>query len=194
MGGGREPGIKATQIQSSLAVAERLAGDRVEQLQAAIGTEMLAKIRDAIKTAWVPVQADIALANAVESTCGPGSDYERSRQATTDSMNRKLLRPFIEGVRKVFGLSPKGLFKTCQRGWNSVYRDCGQPRYVDLGENAAALDFQDMPVQVLASDVYLRAIAGGLHALLDVCHVHGTIVPKDVDPRARTVRFLVTWR
>lgn len=190
----RRPGIKATQIQSSLAVAEQLARERVARLHAAMGADTLGTIRGAIKTSWVPVEADIALAHAVESVCGFGTDYERSRRATAASLDQKLLRPFIEGVRKVFGLSPKGLFKTCQRGWNGVYKDCGQPQYVDLGERAAALDFSEMPLQVLDSDIYLRAIAGGLHALLDICHVEGEIVAKDVDARARTVRFQIEWR
>ncbi len=193
MGVRRQPQIKATQVKVSLTVAERLASHRVEELHDAIGPEPLAKIRNAINTAWLPVEMDIVLSHAVESTCGPQSDYERARQSLTASMDRKLLRPFIEGVRKVFGLSPKGLLKTSQRAWSSLYRDCGKLRFVDLGPDSAALDFTEMPAQVLASEVYLRAIAGGLHALLDLAEVQGEVLVEGLDPRDREVRFRVTW-
>lgn len=190
----RQPQIKATQVKVSLTIAERLAGERVQELHDAIGPESLAEIRSAIGTAWLPLEVDIALSHAVEATCGPESDLERARQSLTASMDQKLLRPFIEGVRKVFGLSPKGLLKTSRRAWSSLYRDAGRPRFVDLGANAAALDYEEMPDAVLASEVYLRAIAGAFHALLDLAGVEGEVFVEALDPRARSVRFRVTWR
>ncbi|MGH1343575.1 MAG: hypothetical protein ACRBN8_18605 [Nannocystales bacterium] len=191
---GGQPQIKATQVKVSLTIAERLAGERVQELHEAIGAESLALIRDAIGTSWIPLDVDIVLSHAVEATCGPRSDFERARQSLTASMDQKLLRPFIEGVRKVFGLSPKGMLKTSRRGWSSLYRDGGKPEFVDLGANAAALDFVEMPDAVLASEVYLRAISGAFHALLDLCGVQGEVFVEALDPRARTVRFRLTWQ
>lgn len=189
----RKPQIKATQVKVSLTIAERLAGERVQELHDAIGAESLAKIRNAISTAWIPLQVDIVLSHAVEATCGPNSDFERARESLTTAMDQRLLRPFIEGVRKVFGLSPKGLLKTSRRAWSSLYRGGGEPRFVDLGADTAALDFEEMPAEVLASEVYLRAIAGAFQALLDLAAVQGEVFVESVDTAAGTVRFRMTW-
>jgi len=170
-----------------------MAGERIAALHAALGEAVLAQIHGAIRTTWLPIEVDVALAEAVESTCGPNSDYERARQSLLESMERSFLRPFVEGVRKVFGLSPKGLLKTCQRAWGGLYRDCGEPRFLDLAVNSAALDFRSMPAAMLESAVYLRAIAGALHALLDLCHTEGQIEVEAVDRERRAVRFVVTW-
>jgi hypothetical protein len=188
-----QPRMKAAQIKNSLAVAERMAGDRAAALREAIGPEVWETIEGAVRTDWLPLSVDIALSRAVEDVCGPGRDRERSRTSTGENLNARLLAPFVEGVRKVFGLSPKPALKVSPRAWKTVYKDCGDSRFVDVSEREAALDFENMPREVLESPLYLSAIAGGLHAVLDMCGVEGHVEPRDADVAAGTVRFLVTW-
>lgn len=185
--------MKAAHLARNLTFAEQFAGARVGRLHEELGAERVETIRSAVKTDWIPIEVDIALSRAVELVCGPGSDRERARESTRESMNARLLRPFVDGVQKLFGLNPESVLKVSPRAWSTVYRSCGSARAQHLDGQQAALDFEHMPSLLLSQPLYLSSIAGGLHAILDLCRVNGDVKPVRPDPGAGTMRFLFTW-
>lgn len=160
---------------------------------AAAGAATIGAIEEAIKTDWVPVSIDMALSAATAEVLGVPFDRERARQSTLRSMRARLLAPVVEGVRKIFGLKPKPAIKMTQRGWHQIYRNCGSPVFVDVSETSASLIFEKMPAEALACADYLVSIAGGLHAILDICHAEGDVTVGEVDAEAQTVRFDFSW-
>lgn len=187
------PAMKAGHLKANLEIARDLAGDAEPAFLAAMGDAMVEEIEGSLKTAWLPIELDMAVSRATCTVLGAHADRERARESTRRSMNTRILAPIVEGVRKVFGMTPKPALKVTRRGWHAIYRNCGQPEFIDLGEGAADLLFEEMPAAALASNNYLFSIAGGLHAILDICRVEGTVEVGEVDPEAKKVRIEFRW-
>lgn len=185
--------IKASLVHNSIQAIEVVGPGRTAEVLAYLDPDFAAQIQSAAKTTWLPVEIDIAFAEAVEAVLGPGQDRERSRAGTMLSMNSTLLKPVIDGVRKIFGFSPPAVIRTTTRAWTHLYRNCGRPSFEETSSNQAALVY-DFPKIVADNQLYLRSIAGGLHACLDLCQVEGTVVPVVRNRSTGEVAFEFEWR
>lgn len=188
-----QPQMKAGHIKQNLVLGEELAGARVEDFRRVLGAKAIEEIESVSKVAWLPVALDIHLNHAIEEICGPGSNRARSRASTHESLSGGLLGPLVEGVRRVFGLNPSSVMKVLPRGWGALYRNCGVAKVVKLDDKRAAVDFRELPPLVVNDAIYLDSVAGGFHALLDICAVEGDVTVEDPNSDAGTVRFLFVW-
>jgi hypothetical protein len=185
--------IRAALPRQSLRVIEELAGLAHREFLARLGTERLGQIRGAGHLDWLPIEIDLDLCRAVAEVLGPEVERERGRRCVRTLLDTPLLRPFIAGVDMLFGLEPAALIGQVPRGWHAVYREAGRVRYeVGVGLRRS-LVFEEMPPNMVASGIYLEAIAGALHSLFDLCRVEGSVevVCADVD-RSR-VEFEFCW-
>jgi|GEM_PF-1032701 len=191
------PRIKGAQLQNSLHTARDMAQAeaRLAVLEAKLGPDYLAEVASFTRTEWISVEFDIRLSHAVESCLGRGADYERARRSTGRSFESKLLQPFVEGAVRLFGLSPKAMIKLVRRGWTSLYQNCGEAdaAFGDDDAPTAALTLSRLPDVVYNDAVYLQAIAGGLHAILDVCQVKGTVEVQGKSPARKSATFAFKW-
>ncbi len=180
-------------MQHSLAVIERIAGAATPRVFARIGPERLAQIRAAARLDWLPVELDVALAEAVAAELGPAADRERARRSITSSIESPFLRPFLVGVQTIFGLEPAALIRQAPRVWSAVYRDAGRLDY-EIGEGAERiLIYSEIPASVVASAVYLDALAGASESLFDLCRSEGRVTVAAVDPQRRRAELRFSW-
>lgn len=194
MRGDGRPVIKASHLKNNIAALELIAPGRTPDVLAALDRTVLGDIEGSAKTAWLPVEHDIALAEAIESVLGPGSDHARSRASTRMSMESTLLKPIIDGIQKIFGLAPTPVIRSVARAWAQVYRNCGLPRFEHGTGTRAVLVYEGFPPSVIDSPLYLKSISGGLHACLDLCKVEGTCIPKVRDRAAGEVEYVFEWQ
>ncbi|KIG14517.1 hypothetical protein DB30_06744 [Enhygromyxa salina] len=187
------PSIRAIQVVHSLRALELVSGGEHERALRRMRPESLARIRDARRFDWLPVALDVELSHAVADEFGPVVAAARSRQSLGQSTGTPLLRPFIDGVVKLFGLEPSSMFRQVPLGWNAVYRDAGRMRYEVSSGADRSLIYEDVPVVILESRVYLDAIASALHSLLDLCNADGAIEVATIDRERARVQLRVTW-
>ncbi|PRQ05511.1 hypothetical protein [Enhygromyxa salina] len=187
------PSIRAIQIEHSLRALELVAVGEHERALDRMRPESLARIREARRFEWLPVALDVELTEAVADEFGPAVAAARSRQSLGHSTRTTLLRPFIDGVIKLFGLDPSSMFRQVPLGWNAIYRNAGRMRYEVSAGSDRALIYEEVPVVILGSRVYLDAIAAALHSLFDLCKVDGEIEVAEIDPSRARVELRVTW-
>lgn len=187
--------IRAAQVQHSLAVVATLAPDAQAHARvlARIDPHALTRVREASRVDWLPLAIDLELSAAVEAELGPGQDRERARLAVLESMRSPLLQPFVHGVQTIFSLEPAALLRQAPRAWQAVYRGAGQIRYA-VGEGAErVLVFDGLPAEVVASPVYLEAIAGAFASVFTLCKVEGTAEVARVEVAQRRAELRFSW-
>lgn len=156
-------------------------------------SETLARIHAASRIDWLPIEFDLEIAEAVAAVLGRTCDRERARQSVRMSLESPLLRPFIVGVQTIFGLEPASVIRQAPRGWLAVYRNAGALEY-RIGQGAErVLVYSDIPERVVASALYLDAIAGAFESLLDLCGVEGSVSVEAVDPQRRRAELRFSW-
>ena len=186
--------IRARQVEHSLRALELVSGREHERALGRMRPESLAQIRDSGRFDWLPIGLDVELSQAVADEFGPAFAASRSRMSMRQSLDTPLLRPFIDGVDKLFGLEPSSVFRQVPRGWHAIYRDAGRMRYEVMSAGSQrVLIYEEVPAVVLDSRVYLEAIAGALGGLLDICKVEGCVRVVDVAAARARVELLVSW-
>jgi len=194
MRGDGQARIKASQIMNNLAAVELIGPGRVDEVRAALPPEVLREVDQAAKTAWLPLEYDIALAEAIERVFGPGSDRERSRTSTRLSTESSLLRPILDGIQKIFGLTPPAVIRATTFAWGQLYRNCGEVKFKELAANRALLTYEGLPTAILDSPLYLASIGGGLHACLDLCKVEGSVRHRIQSRAEGKVEYEFEWQ
>jgi hypothetical protein len=185
--------IRAAQLQHSLAAIERIAEGAHERVFARMQPETRARIRAASWIDWLPIELDLELAEAVAAELGPAADRQRARMSIQLSVESPLLRPFIVGVQTSFTLEPGSVIRQAPRGWLAIYKSAGTLEY-QIGQGAErVLVYSDIPAQVVASALYLDAIAGAFESLFDLCRVEGSVSVEAVDPRRRRAELRFSW-
>ena len=186
--------IRVNQLKSNWATSKLMAGEgRVADLEAALGPERSRMLAECGRLSWVPIEVDVALSRAVESVVGEGMAYHRTRRSVAATMDTTLMRPLLDGARRVFGLDPRKALKLVKQGWTVVFKDCGHADYECLEDTSAVVRLFDLPEVMLGTPSYVRAIAGSMHGLLDVCGVEGTTEVLEASLDTRRLELMLEW-
>lgn len=174
-------------------MAVETGGDAEARLVARLGPEKIARFESCGRLSWVPLEEDLALSNAVEAVLGEGVDYERSRRSTAENMSSPLMRSFLEGARRLFGLDPASALKLVKSGWVTVFKDCGQAAHDPRGPGESVVRITDAPDAMVLAPSYVRALAGAMHGLLDVCEVEGIAEVVQASIKTHVVEIRLRW-
>lgn len=185
--------FRAKQLEHSLRALEIVSGGEHERALGRMRPESLDQIRGAGRFDWIPIELDVEFSQAIADEFGPVIAAERPRLSMRRSLDTPLLRPFIEGVDRLFGLDPSNVFRQVPRGWFAIYRNAGRMRYEVGAGSQRTLIYEDVPTVIVDSRVYLDAIAAGLHSLLDLCKVEGSVEVVNIDAARARVEILVIW-
>jgi hypothetical protein len=155
--------------------------------------ESLAAIRSASWFDWLPLEFDIELAHAVAKVLGPAKDRERACQSVLLAFQSPLLRPFLIGVEKVFGLQPGPLIRQSTRAFQAVFREAGWMAYAVGQGNQRVLVWSEVPALVLEDRLYLDAIAGAYEALFVLCKLDGSVAVAAIDLARHRAELWFSW-
>lgn len=184
--------MRASHLKSNLEALRDLGPDAEARVRAAV-PEVVREVEEAVRVAWLPLELDVRLTEAVERA----TDEERLRAWGRDAIARSaegpLLRPILAALERL-GLTPHVALKRVPHGWSLIYRDCGEIGYERLGEREAVLVQDDAPEAMLRSEPYVIGIAGAFDGVMALSGGHGGRAEIAIEPAARRVRYTCRWR
>lgn len=186
------PLMRASYLQSNVESLGRL-GARTEADIRRRAVRAVEEIERALRTAWLPLQLDIELTDAIEQLAGRDATRELARHAIAVSAEGPLLRPFLRALKAV-GLTPHAGFKVAPKAWRSVYRFCGELEVERDDDRAVTLTQHDAPEAILYSEAYQVGIAGALEGVVLLTGGAAPSVEPEAHGPLRRVRYRCTWR
>ena len=187
---GTSPVIRVRHLKENVAALDCFDSE----VQAAIRRDLgdtVGLVERSASSAWLPIEVDIELGEAVGRACGEDGVYEWSRRALERSMGGPLLSGIVRGALGMFGPDPKGLLKLVPRSISSVYRNCGTWSSTEISAKAVDLHWHEVPQAFKASELSQVGFAGAFVAVLDVVRASGeatcAATPDGID-------FRIRWR
>jgi hypothetical protein len=153
----------------------------------------LQAIEQAARVAWLPVELDIEVTEAVAAEAGEEGLRAWARQAMIENLGGPLLGSFLQAALRLFGRNPHRIIKKGSSAFESVMRGCGQIHVEDPHDHSFRVVLGRVPGVLLRSPVYLRGIAGSLEAVLSVANIAGEVVTESIVAAERRAVYRVRW-
>ena len=184
--------MRASHLLSNVGALGSLGAQAAAQIREQAATP-IAEIERSIRTAWLPLQLDIELTDAIEAAVGRERMRDLAREAIAVSAEGPLLGPFVRALHAV-GLSPHAAFRVAPKAWKGVYRYCGELEVERTGEREVTITQREAPAEILESDSYAHGIAAAFEGVV--------LIAGGREPRAsmervavhRRIRYSCGWR
>jgi hypothetical protein len=190
---GDSPRILATFVQSSLEEMDKLDAAVGERVRAGLEPAVLEEIEKASSISWLPVELDVALTECFFEVAGSERATRAFREALTRSIERPLLRPFVEGALALFGRDPAKLLRWVPKVWSLLYRDCGEMTCPLTSAGAARLELSGLPACIVGSSCYLTGTAATISAFFDFLEIEGRVAVEGPRPATGCAAFEIRW-
>ena len=187
-----EPAIRASFFHANLAALSALGADAERRVRARIPAELLREIEEAARVAWLPVEHDVLLTDAIDAELGRAALRRWARDGVLRATEGPLLSPIVRSARAIFGITPASMLRRAPQAWRMLYRDCGRLVYEAVGERGARVELLDSPAVLLRSTPYLDGLGAGLEAAM-VLTGHQGEARLAVDTAAGRARYACTW-
>lgn len=186
------PAVRASFFHANLAALAALGEENERRVRARIPAALLREIEDAVRVAWLPVEHDVMLTEAIEAELGRATMRRWARDGVIRATEGPLLSPILRSARAIFGLTPASLLRRTPQVWSLLYRDCGRLAYEATGERGAIVELVDGPPVLVRSAAYLDGLGAGIEAAI-VLAGHEGAARLAIDPNARTARYTCAW-
>lgn len=183
--------MRASHIDSNLRSLAALGEERQRAILAQV-PEVVRAVDTASRVAWLPLELDVQLTDAVERTCGREPMKRWARDAITRSAEGWLLRPVLVGL-SALGITPEGALQRVPSGWPLVYRDCGEVHYQHADPHGITLVHSDVPAAMIESPTYLQGIAGAFEGVAEIGGARQVRSSVDVDRERGLVFYRCEW-
>jgi hypothetical protein len=186
------PAVRARYLKTMLVTLGRFGG-AAEAVRARVGAPLFEQIDGETPTAWLPIECNVVLVEAIALELGPERAHAYFREAANQVYETSLFKGFVHMASNLFGLTPATYVKLAPKGWSLAYRDGGEFTAFSRGENEASLEFRQVP-RPCATAVWLEAARSSFYSCFDLCGaVDGRIEWGELDLRARRAVFLFRW-
>lgn len=152
------PEIRAALVKSDLSSARAL--EAAPRILAAISPATVKRGEEAFTSAWLPLELDLEITQAVFREMGEEAVRVWSRTSIAQLFEGPLLRPLTDAGIKAFGATPQSWIKWFPRLWPSVLRNCGELSIAESGERSAVIRLCGAPRAILDSPPFLRSLCG----------------------------------
>lgn len=186
----QRPRILAGFVQGTLAGLPPAVAQRV---RARLAPGTLARLEESSRLAWLPVEMDVELTEAVYAELGAGPAREAFRRNLSSAIDTPILRSLAHGALRIFGASPARLFGWAPKVYAHIYRDAGAMRFESEGAGSARLELCELPPAIAASRDYLDGMAGSIAAGFDLMELKGEVTVERLDASGRRASFRLTW-
>lgn len=189
-----EPLIRARQLLSILEHVDGRAEPQRAAVRGAMDPERLAEIEDSAGSDWVPFAWDLELTHAVAAALGPAETHRFFQEQQLAAFQGPLLKTLVDSATAIFGLDPGSWAKWIPRGWNIVFRNCGQWEIERTGPGEVDLAFVAPPAGALDDEVWLRSLASSFSSFLVVAKTEGEFALDRVDRSRGAACYRLRWR
>ncbi|MCA9607058.1 MAG: hypothetical protein KC619_15740 [Myxococcales bacterium] len=183
-----DPLMRVSHLSSNLTALDALGDEIAARIRERCAAE-IQTIETSIRTAWLPIELDVALTAAVEDIAGVEGARKWGRDAIAESGRGPLLGPILSALHRL-GVSPHAALRRVPYGWTLIYRHCGDVRYEHVDEGAAAIVVEGVP-EAMRELSYLRGIAAALDGVVELGGGEEIFTQLSVD--GDVVRFDCRW-
>lgn len=189
MNAARRYRIRASYPKSMLDECRRDA--KGKDIVAAVGADVVARIDGEVSVGLVDSGDYDVLMRAIVAVGGEELLTEISRRHMVRFRDSPIVRPLIDAVVRLTGLTPHTIFRIAPRARANVVADGGTLETFREGDKQARLALRGFPGhQLPLTVVHLR---GGWLGILDVCKVDGACDVVVTDHDAADADFVIRW-
>jgi hypothetical protein len=181
-------------MQSLLCGVEQLDAASRDSIRGALPGRLISEVKEATPVGWIGIADNVLLADTIASCLGAARARPFFRQVLLLEYQSSLLKPFVEGIARVLGLTPTTFVKMAPRGWELVYRDCGSLEGRPVSETEACLVISDLPAACVRNELWLEAVRSTFFTAFDLSQVEGEIEWQELDLTARRASMQFRWR
>ena len=185
--------MRARHPQTMLRLVRESAPSAYGEVEAALANDTRAVLADAIPAAWLPIEIDVEVMEAVASRLGPAATAELVHTRQREEMGSALFNTFVQMIVRISGATPATMVKQLPSGWKQLFRDAGTIDILSLDDHEASVVVRDLPRVCTLSAAWMTAMPIGLSMLYEIVGVKGTVA---VEPRSVLdggVRLTLRW-
>jgi len=185
--------MRAGQLHEALALIDELPPAVARAVRERYNPRYLKEIAQSTRLTWIPIEYGIEMAVAYHAVLGEKDTFNWGRA----TMLRVTSRPWIRSLRdtavRIFGLTPRGLYRFAPRFWDAVYANSGELVCVSRGEGAVTLVLNNIPKVMLAAPGHLTTVSGAFAAALEFCEVRGDVWMRPIATGDNRCTFDIIW-
>jgi len=189
-----EPLIRARQLLSILEHVDDLEDEARRAVRGGLAPDLLAQIEASAGSDWVPFAWDLALTHAVADALGPDETHRFFLKQQLAAWQAPLLKALVDSATALFGLDPGSWARWIPRGWNVVFRDCGQWEVERSSPGEVDLALLAPPAGTLDDEVWLRSLASSFSTFLVAAKTEGEFALDRVDRARGAACYRLRWR
>jgi len=167
--------IRAAQLQENLLALHVLGDDVARRVLADVPGEVLARIREATRVAWLPVvEVNEPLLRAIRAHAGDEGLRDFARAAALRSATSRLFGPIVEPLVRMFGLSPGVLLRVPPLAYRATFRGMGALAVASTAPHLVRFELRLLPPQI-EREQFLLVMAGAIESALAHARVIGRV-------------------
>jgi hypothetical protein len=173
------PGLAIRAGWTKLAVqgVNRLPPDYRARVRAAVGEELLRRIRDASIVGWLPGEAHLAIAHAVERELGVDGARAFWRARMDGVFESALVKSFLGSTLRLFDATPYSVLRTSPPIYRFVTQNAGIHEVFNPEPTLTVVSFREMPAP-LCTTAFHALCHGQCLAVFDFVKVTGEVTEK----------------
>lgn len=164
--------MRANNARDTLAFLAEVHPSLHRELRAKLPAEVLDRIDNDARTAWIPVELDGHLVDGILDLLGPDGAKSFYRDFLAKSLIQSpMMRVFFEGALRAFGVTPGGLLKVLPGAFKQSYQDSFDLTVThDRSARQAHVVLDDIAPELLRFKGYVAVWEGVFLGLYDLAH------------------------
>jgi len=187
------PRMRAGQLHEALALVDELPPLVARAVRERYDPHFLKEIAQSTRLTWIPIDYGIQLAVAYQDVLGEKDTFQWGRATMLRVTSKAWVRPLRDTAIRIFGLTPKGLYRFAPRFWDAVYSQSGELVCVARSEGAVTIVLNNIPKAMLSAPGHLTAMSGAFAAALEICEVRGDVWMRPLTAGDNRCTFDVIW-
>ncbi|MFO0555363.1 MAG: hypothetical protein U0271_43705 [Polyangiaceae bacterium] len=186
------PLVRARHPQTLLRLAHKASSELHAAVEERLGRGTIAAVDAAIAGAWIPIELDVAVIEAVAAVFGERATNALVLSRQRDEMGSALFAAFVEAVLRLSGASAAFVLRRLPMAWNQLFRDVGRLELLEVRDDAARVALVDLPRVCADSAAWVAAVPHGLAIAFELVGVEGLVTYAD-GARGRDLTLDFRW-
>ncbi|WP_394836984.1 hypothetical protein LVJ94_08755 [Pendulispora rubella] len=187
------PRMRAGQLHEALALIDELPPPVARAIRAKYNAKYLQEIEQATRLTWIPIEYGVEMAVAYHEVLGEKDTFLWGRATMLRVTEKPWIRHLRDTAVRLFGLTPKGLYRFAPRFWDAVYSHSGELVCVPRAEGAVTIVLNNIPRAMIEAHGHLITMSGAFAAALEFCEVRGDVWLRPVVAGDNRCTYDVIW-
>lgn len=159
-----------------------------------LGAATRTAIERALPLAWVPVDIDVEVTEAVARRFGLAEASSLVAARQREELGSPLFNTFLKTVMRIWGATPTLIVKQLPTGWKQLYSDCGTVTPLNSKPGESRMVLSGLPPVCTAARAWMASIPTAFQAVCDTVGIKST-VEGEFDEAARGIVSVVfRWK